>query len=73
MATMSTKICRKEHLGKSCNAKWRELTGTTEQILPEINETVELCVGGKLTKFHGHEGITENHESFYSRKFLSMW
>ena len=33
------KICRKQHLGKSCNGKWRELTGTSELILPEINET----------------------------------
>ena len=28
LATMSTKICRKQHLRKSCNAKWRELTGS---------------------------------------------
>ena len=27
-------------------------------------------MGGKLTKFRGQEVITENHESFYPRKFL---
>ena len=50
-----------------------ELTGTTlERILPRINETVQLCVGGKLTKFRGHEGINKKHESFYPRKFLAV-
>ena len=29
-------------------------------------------VGGKLTKFRGHKEITENHESFYPRKFLAI-
>ena len=29
-------------------------------------------MGGKLTKFRGHEGINENHESFYPRKFLAV-
>ena len=38
----------------------------------KINETVQLRVGGKLTKFRGHEGINENHESFYPRKFLAV-
>ena len=66
------KICRKQHLKKSCNAKWKELTGTTERILLKINETVQLRVGGKLTKFRGHEGINEKHESFYPRKFLAV-
>ena len=42
-------------MGKSCNGKWREITGTSERILPEINETVQLRVGGKVTKFRGHE------------------
>ena len=51
----------------------RELTaGTTERILPKINETVYLRVGGKLTKFRGHEGINEIHETFYPRKFLAV-
>ena len=40
VATMSIKICRKQHLRKSCNAKWRELTGTTEWILLKINEII---------------------------------
>ena len=43
-----------------------------EQILTEINDTVQLRMGGKLTKFRGHKGITENHESFYPRKFLAV-
>ena len=43
-----------------------------ERILTEINDTVQLRVGGKLTKFRGHKGITENHESFYPRKFLAV-
>ena len=29
-------------------------------------------MGGKLTKFRGHEGISEKHESFYLRKFLAV-
>ena len=29
-------------------------------------------MGGKLIKFRGHEGINENHESFYPRKFLAV-
>ena len=29
-------------------------------------------MGGKLTKFRGHKEITENHESFYPRKFLAV-
>ena len=45
-----------------------------EQIL--ANDTVQLRVGGKLTKFRGYKGtrkgITENHESFYPRKFLAV-
>ena len=43
-----------------------------EQILMELNDTVQLSVGGKLTKFGGHNGITENRESFYLRKFLAV-
>ena len=27
---------------------------------------------GKLTKFCGHEGINENHESIYLQKFLAV-
>ena len=42
-----------------------------EQILTEINNTLQLCVGGKLTNFRGHKKITENHKSFYPRKFLA--
>ena len=30
-------------------------------------------MGGKLTKFRGHKEITENHESFYPRKFLAVY
>ena len=43
-----------------------------EQILMEINDTVQLRVGGKLIKFRGHEGITENHESFYPQNFPAV-
>ena len=41
-----------------------------ERILTEINDTVQLRVGGKLTKFRGHKGIIENHESFIPEIFL---
>ena len=40
VATISTKVSRKQRSEKSCNAKGRELTGMTELILTEINETV---------------------------------
>ena len=45
---------------------------TIERILTEINDPLQLRVGGKLTNFRGHKKITENHESFYPRKFLAM-
>ena len=34
------KKCRTQRLVKSCDSKWRELTGMTERILPVINESV---------------------------------
>ena len=37
-----------------------------------INETLQLRVGGKLTKFRGHEGINKKHESFYPQNFLAL-
>ena len=43
---------------------------TIERILTEINNSVQLCMGGKLTKFRGHKGITENHKSFISENLL---
>ena len=43
-----------------------------ERILTVLTDTVQLRVGGKLTKFRGHKGITENHKSFYPRKFLAV-
>ena len=69
---MSIKICRKQHLSKSCKAKWRANKHNRTFKLPKINETVLFRVGGKLTKFRGHEKINEKHESFYPRKFLAV-
>ena len=43
-----------------------------ERILTEVNETLKLHVGEKLTKFQSHKEITENHESFYPQKFLAV-
>ena len=43
-----------------------------ERILTEVNDAIQLRVGGKLTKFRGHEEITENHESFIPENFRSI-
>ena len=45
---------------------------TIQRILTERNDTLQLCVGGKLTNFRGHKKITENHESFYTQNFLAV-
>ena len=68
---MSIKVCRKQSLAMlNGTANRHDRTNFTGN---KRNFIITVRVGGKLTKFRGHEGITENHESFYPRKLLAVW